>query len=930
MPRHPIELPASARLPEETTSFVGRENELRQLGELFGAGAQLVTVLGPAGIGKTRLAIQYARHALVGGFVDLSQARSADALSTALAHVFSVQVGSRDLSIERMTSALSANAPLLLVLNNLEQLDNAGVELLSALIAGAEKVHWLVTSRAPLRIPRETRLSLDPLPSHAAVSLFEARCRAVQPSFVIDEGNRGEVEELVDRLDRNPLAIELAAARADVLTLSQLRARLTRRFDLLKPQEGSAHATRAHDSAILRERALLDALDGSWELLDAAEQRVLARLSVFVGGFNLDAAEAVLADAAGGDVPWTLDLLESLREQSLMSRERGDPAGEARYRLSESVRDYAAGRFGDDMERAGAEIAHAHFYVPVAERWARGAVGPDADNCCAKLRLERENLLAIHQRFAERAPSLAVRAALALGPTLSTSSSLRARQEIYAASVVIAERAGEWALAARAALACAEQERYLGEARAGLSRVVKAAEFARTLGDPTLEGEAALLHAYLCFDATTFADAAQHAERARESFLAASDRYGEARALHLLLVLDVHGLQTRSRRLAERALHLVREVGDRRLSLSTMVQVGSLLVEQGRHVEARPVLEEALCRSRADGAPEVECRALVYLSLLESDLGDFDRGEARLLEAMPLAEQLGHRLAEGLVVGSLGVVELLQRRISAARVHLSRASLLLEDVGNRHARATFMAFAGAAEALEGRTAEARALFQIASGLVSQAEAPTWVSGVLHVLSGLLDVAEARRARGLREGDDWKRFSRRARQHLRDVEDGAPRGRAGSRRKDGFNAAASPPAASWADIRLAARLLRAELEALEGAPPLRAEAVSSPEIAADGSWFSPRGGTPVDLGRRPVLRAILACLVERLRQSPGAVLSVAELFASAWPAERPRPGVAENRVYVAIATLRSLGLRDVLRTRDNGYLLDPGQVIDVRA
>jgi hypothetical protein len=93
-------------------------------------------------------------------------------------------------------------------------------------------------------------------------------------------------------------------------------------------------------------------------------------------------------------------------------------------------------------------------------------------------------------------------------------------------------------------------------------------------------------------------------------------------------------------------LHLVREIGDRRLSLSTMVQVGSLLVEQGRHVEARAVLEEALSRSRADGAREVECRALVYLSLLESDLGDFDRGKARLLEAMPLAEQLGHRLAE--------------------------------------------------------------------------------------------------------------------------------------------------------------------------------------------------------------------------------------------------------------------------------------------
>jgi hypothetical protein len=262
-------------------------------------------------------------------------------------------------------------------------------------------------------------------------------------------------------------------------------------------------------------------------------------------------------------------------------------------------------------------------------------------------------------------------------------------------------------------------------------------------------------------------------------------------------------------------------------------------------------------------------------------------------------------------------------------VHLSRSSLLLEDVGNRHARATFVAFAGAAEALEGRAAEAKALFQIASGLVSQAEQPKWVAGVLHVLGGLLEVAEARRARGLRGGDDWVRFSRRARRRLQDVEEGAPRGRAGSRRKEGLNPAAAPAAASWADIRLAARLLRAELSALEGAPPARAGAALSPEVAADGSWFSPRGGTPVDLSRRPVLRAILARLVERLHQIPGAALSLAELFASAWPDERPRRGVAENRVYVAIATLRSLGLRDVLRTRDKGYLLDPAQVIHVR-
>ena len=934
--RAPIELPASARLPEPTTSFVGRVRELRRIGVLFREGARLVSVLGPAGIGKTRLALQYARRALAGGRravggVDLSRARDADALLTALAQALSLQVGPRGPSVELMTAELSARAPLLLVLDNLEQVDGKGVALLSALAAGATGVRWLVTSRAPLRIPEEARLRLDPLPSRAAARLFEARCRAVQPGFVMGEGHRGEVEELVTRLDRNPLAIELAAARADVLTLPQLRARLTRRFELLKPPTGAARAPRLQESpAMVRERSLLAALDGSWELLDASEQRALARLSVFAGGFDLDAAEALLAEGAAGRAPFTLDLLESLCEQSLLSRERVEPEGEARYRLGESVRDYAAARLGEGPERAAAELVHACFHVPLAERWARGAVGPDADACCAKLRRERENLLAIHLRLAERAPALAVRAALALGPVLIASSPLRARQEIYGASAVLAERAGDAALTARAALACAEQERYMGESRAALARVVKAAELARELADPTLEGEAALARAYLCFDATAFADAAQHAERARASFLAGSDRYGEARALHLLLVLDTHGLQTRSRELAERALHLVREVGDRRLLLSTMVHVGSLSVEQGRHAEARVVLEEALSRSRADGAREVECRALVYLSLLESDLGDFDRGEARLLEAMPLALQLGHRLAEGLVVGSLGVVELLQRRVGEARVHLRRAALLLEDVGNRHARATFMAFAGAAEALEGRAADAKALFQVASELVSGAEPPKWVAGVLDVLGGLLEVAEARRARDLRGDDEGcKRLARRAHRRLADVEAGVLRRRVEGGRKGRQSPAASPAAASWADIRLAARLLRAELAALEGplpAPSSRAGAASTPEVAADGSWFTPRGGTPVDLGRRPVLRAILARLVEHLRRSPGAALSLAELFASAWPDERPRRGVAENRVYVAIATLRSLGLRDVLRTRDDGYLLEPGQVI----
>jgi predicted ATPase/class 3 adenylate cyclase len=355
-------------LPVQLSSFIGRDAELAQLSGLL-AQQRLVTLLGPGGIGKTRLALQAAAQQIEGfadgvWFVDLSAMRDPELVPGAIAA--SLGLHEQPGHSIRVTLAEHLHSKrLLLVLDNLEQLLPAAASSIAELLAAAPELQLIVTSRAPLRVRGEREFPVPPLAAGAsdrleaeppaAVALFVDRARAIKPNLEVTSETGPLIAVICERLDGLPLAIELGAARLRLFTIAQLHERLTERLPLLT---GGARDLPE------RQQTLRTAIAWSEELLNEPERQIFARLGVFVGGFSLEAAEAVAGPDLGGDV---LELLTALIEQSLVRMVDG-PTGQPRYSMLETIREYAVER-GEGL--GGVEEAyrrHAEYFVEVAER----------------------------------------------------------------------------------------------------------------------------------------------------------------------------------------------------------------------------------------------------------------------------------------------------------------------------------------------------------------------------------------------------------------------------------------------------------------------------------------------------------------------------------------------------------------------------------
>jgi predicted ATPase/DNA-binding SARP family transcriptional activator len=373
--------PRTTNLPAQLTSFVGREDELELLGGLLDE-SRLVTLTGPGGAGKTRLAIE-ASAALAAElpdgawFVPLAPVRDALDVPQAVLAATGVYgaVWTADPAeavqaaalppLDRLADAL-ASRKLALVLDNCEHLLDAVAALADRLLADAPGVRILATSREPLGITGETLCPVPSLPlppddagpaeaaGYAAVRLFADRAAAVRPGFAVDEASAGPVVRICRALDGIPLAIELAAARLRALTPAQVADRLGDRFRLLSA--GSR-------TALPRQQTLRATVDWSWDLLGEAERTVLRRLSVFGGGAAPDSAEHVCAPS--GDPGATIDVIASLVEKSLVTA-TGD--ADVRYRLLETVRAYGAERLAEAGDEDRTRAAHAAYFLELAER----------------------------------------------------------------------------------------------------------------------------------------------------------------------------------------------------------------------------------------------------------------------------------------------------------------------------------------------------------------------------------------------------------------------------------------------------------------------------------------------------------------------------------------------------------------------------------
>jgi predicted ATPase/DNA-binding SARP family transcriptional activator len=379
----PAEVRARRRLPAPPSDLVGRRAEVAEVVELIGDGSRLVTLTGPGGTGKTRVALQ-AAHELAERFQDgvwwvaLAAVTDPELVEPTIARAVEAKNGLAEHLRPRQA---------LLLLDNFEQVVE-GAPCVAELLREAPDLKVLVTSRAPLRVAGEWEYPVAPLPEEDAVVLFCARARAVNPAFVCDQ----HVGEICRRLDGLPLAVELAAARSKVLPPAQLLERLGQRLPLLTGGPRDAPA---------RQRTVRATVAWSYDLLVQAERRLFAQLAVFAGGWTLEAAE----DVCGAE----LETLASLVDKSLVRQQEG------RFEMLETIREYAL----EKLEESGAAHAlrgrHAESFCRLVERAGPRLEGPEQEEWLHVVAREHENVrAALEWSLPESAPALAGRIAASL------------------------------------------------------------------------------------------------------------------------------------------------------------------------------------------------------------------------------------------------------------------------------------------------------------------------------------------------------------------------------------------------------------------------------------------------------------------------------------------------------------------------------------
>jgi predicted ATPase/class 3 adenylate cyclase len=604
----PLRSLQQTNLPIPATLFLGRQRELEEVKTLLASGgARLLTLTGPAGAGKTRLALQAAAEACDqypdGVFwAPLAALRDPKLLLEVAAQALEAKDGLADRIADRR---------LLLILDNFEHLIDAAGEL-AGLLAACPNLQLLVTSRELLRLPGEQAYPVPPLEPQDATALFTARARAADPRF--EPGPI--IAQLCSQLDNLPLALELAATRVAVLSPEQLLDRLSKRLDLLK-------AGRGVDP---RQQTLRATIEWSYDLLGENERLLFERLSVFRGGSTLEAAEEICeAD---------IDTLQSLIDKSLLRRQ-----GE-RFWMLETIREYAAER----LERHGEGVVlgdrHADYFVGLTEAAARGAPDEDVDRTCG-LYPEVDNFRrALDWLVALGDVERELRLATGAFWCLWTRSSLRELHRWLASALERAANAdahvrGE-ALGA-AALAAAN----LGEAEVAQAYARESLALARERDDkrqiewalrvlsfdePDLDERRRLLH---------------ECERlVRE--LGNDAGLGWVTYLRGMTFVD-EGSFDSARETLEQAAALFRELGRRYEATNAEIAVGYALVAADRHAEARPLLEGALASAVDIGSPGSIMETLVLLAAVRME-ADAAAATRLLAGARTIADEKGREL----------------------------------------------------------------------------------------------------------------------------------------------------------------------------------------------------------------------------------------------------------------------------------------------
>jgi predicted ATPase len=898
--------------------LVGREADLRAVDAHLASGERLVTITGPGGVGKTRLAVEVARRHLeaageVGEGVwlcDLTEAAGLGGVCDAVAEALGVPAGDEAVeAVDRLGRAIAARDAMLLVLDNFDRVVALAPACLGRWLALAPAARVLVTSRERMHLPGEVVHELGPLSLPApgrdlaeseAVALFLRSAQRARPGWRLRDDEAPLLAEIVAELDGLPLALELAASRLAVMGLRALLHRLRSGFEVLRrTQRGGA----------ARHETLADTIDWSWRLLAPWEQDALAQCAVFRGGFTLEAAEAVLSIARHRGAPPLVDVLQGLRGKSLLrATEPAGPgsAGEVRLGMYAAVRQFAAAELARSPRAREVEARHAQYYVEAGRRWSREAGEAGGGAARRRLLLERDNLLALAERVLRRGPVTvetaqpALQALLMLAPVLLVNGPLASYAELL--DPVLDATAGSGADPALLGEALAVRgglRRHQGRGREGVTDLVQALSLGRKLMDRRLEARALVALGEALAETGDHEAARRHGEDALRSALALDERETAARARCLLGQLEARlGRLDEARQVYLDALGAVGAAAvppspagpgvGAGVEATVRRLLGELHLAEGRHDQAVAYLESsaALCRALEDRRGEGLAAGL--LALVRHDEGQHGRAQAEYSAAIDALAEHGFRGLEGVFSGHLGVLCHEGGRLEEAEAHLALACERLAGGADLDRHGLFLAHLGGVHAEAGRVEEARVA---------------------------LDAAAERLAR--LAGDHPFALAARLQAALLDQ----PRAQA--------TAAQCRAAASRSvEVRLSLRCLEAALS--RGASRPRPEAdPRALVVGGEGRWFRPPHAEPVDLERRRPLRLMLERLVGHRLDRPGEALPWEGLLEAGWPGERVILSAGAHRVRVAVSTLRKLGLRTVLLTVGDGYMLDPAVPVQLQ-
>jgi predicted ATPase/predicted Ser/Thr protein kinase len=680
-------------LPIPGSAFVGRETELAAAVELLlRREVRLVTVTGPGGIGKSRLAMEVARGISAqfpGGvyFVPLAGITDANSIANVIAQTLGVrEVGGRP-QLESLKEFLrsSNNAPVLVLIDNFEHVI-AGAPVLAELLAAARGLKFLVTSRAALHVYDEHEFPVPPLglpdgkvlptleilSQYSAIALFVQRAAAIKPDFKLGEDNAAAIAEICMRLDGLPLAIELAAARTKLLSPSAMRTRLASRLQLLT---GGARDLPA------RQQTLRQAIDWSYDLLNEAEQRLFRRLSVFVGGCTLEAVESVCdtKQDLGLDI---LDGMASMVDKSLV-RQIEQVDGEPRFVMLETIREYGLGKVAESGEEKQTRKAHAAYCLVLGEEGAAEESGDNQTGWVNRFELELDNFRAALLWLTEEGNAeWGLRLGAALFRFWENREYLTEGRDQLGKLLKIrgAEAPSKWrlrALFAAGVLAIEQGDYAVSDAcqREGL-------EIGRALGDKRSVAVSLNALAVGLRDRGDLAAASELFEESLALWRELGDSLAVARALsNLAGVVNLQEDYARAHSLYEESLLIFAELGDKTGVAWTLNHQGDVARDRGEVIAARILYEQSLVTFREHKDLWGIAGSLGDLGNLAREQGEYGRADTLFRESIEIFRTLEHKRGIARLLEAFALSAAAQSEAERALRLAGAAAALRQSIG---------------------------------------------------------------------------------------------------------------------------------------------------------------------------------------------------------------------------------------------------------